>query len=53
MASSAAPIHRLTVDDVLAMVDVGILDEHDRVELVDGVLIKMSPQTPAHEDAKE
>ncbi len=53
MASSAAPIRRLTPDDVLAMVEAGILDEHDRVELVDGVLVEMSPQTPAHEDAKE
>ena len=53
MASLAAPIHRLTVDDVLAMVEAEILTEYDRVELVDGVLVDLSPQTPAHEDAKE
>lgn len=54
MASLAvAPIHRLTVDDVLAMVEAEILTEYDRVELVDGVLLDLSPQTPKHEVAKE
>jgi len=53
VASLAAPIHRLTVDDVLAMSAAGILDEYDRVELVDGLLVDLSPQDPLHEDAKE
>ncbi len=50
---AVAPIHRLTVDDVLAMVEAEILTEYDRVELVDGVLLDLSPQTPKHEVAKE
>lgn len=53
MASLAAPIHRLSVDDVLAMVEAEILTEYDRVELVDGVLVELSPQTPKHEVAKQ
>jgi len=53
VASPAAPIHRLSVDDVLAMSAAGILDEYDRVELIDGLLVDLSPQDPLHEDAKE
>ncbi len=45
---AALPLHPLTVDDLAAMVDAGILDEDDRVELLDGVLVEMSPQSPAH-----
>jgi Uma2 family endonuclease len=42
------PVHPLTADDVLAMVDAGVLGEHDRVELLLGVLTEMSPQDPPH-----
>jgi Uma2 family endonuclease len=45
----AAPEHRtFTVDDVHRMVEAGILDEDEHVELLDGVLYAMSPQGPAH-----
>lgn len=40
--------HRFTVDDVMRMVEVGILDADDHVELLDGVLRPMSPQGPTH-----
>lgn len=53
MASAAVPIHRLSPDDVIAMVHAGILDEDDRVELVEGILVEMNPLGPQHEDAKE
>ncbi len=46
-------IRRLTVEDVMAMVDAGILQETERVELEDGVLVEMSPQDIKHEDVKE
>ena len=46
----AAP-HRLTFDDVMRMVEAGILDEDSRVELVDGVLVEMSPISPEHSGA--
>ncbi len=35
------------------MVEAGILDEHARVELFDGVLVEMSPISPRHEDVLE
>lgn len=43
-----ATIRPLTFDEVLQMVEAGILDEEDRVELVDGVLVAMSPEGIAH-----
>ena len=45
------PVHPLTVDDLAAMVDAGILGEDDHIELLDGVLVEMSPQGPAHLEA--
>lgn len=51
--SAVAPIHRLTVDDVLTMVRAGVLGEDDRVELVQGVLVDMSPTRPSHSEALE
>ena len=42
------PLHPLSVDDVMAMVRIGILDEDDHVELLDGVLVEMSPQGSPH-----
>ena len=43
---ASLPVHPLTVDDVAAMVHAGILGEDDKVELLDGVLVEMSPQGP-------
>jgi Uma2 family endonuclease len=48
VASQAAPVYRLSVQDVLAMVVAGILDEDKRLELVDGVLVEMSWTGPRH-----
>ncbi len=42
------PLHPLSVADVEAMVGAGILDERDHVELLDGVLVAMSPQGSPH-----
>jgi Uma2 family endonuclease len=42
------PVHALTVTDVYAMVEAGILSEDDHIELLDGVLVEMSPQGPPH-----
>ena len=53
MASTTAPVHRLTVEDVYRMVGAGVLDEHDRVELVQGVLRDMVPVGSEHDGAVE
>ena len=51
MASTAAPIHRLSVEDVYRMVEAGVLEENDRVELVEGVLVDMVPIGAEHAGA--
>jgi len=48
MLFAEIPIHRLSIDDVRRMADVGILGEEERVELLDGVLVDMSPPGAAH-----
>lgn len=45
--STTLPVHRLDVDTYNRIVESGALDER-RVELLDGVLVEMSPQSPAH-----
>lgn len=40
--------HRLTVDDVERMVDSGILADDAPVELLEGELVAVNPQGPAH-----
>lgn len=42
------PHRRFTVDEVMRMVQAGILREDDRLELIGGELLLMSPQDPAH-----
>ncbi len=42
------PRHRLTRDEYHRLGEVGILDEADRVELLDGQLVDMSPIGPRH-----
>lgn len=51
MLSTEAPIHRLSVEDVRCMVDAGVLREDDRVELIDGVLVDMTPPSAEHSGA--
>jgi len=41
-------VHSFTVDDVHEMVRVGIIDPDAHVELLDGVLAEMSPQSRPH-----
>src|SRR4051794_31770140 len=44
-------VHRLTADEYHKLVESGGLDEGTRVELIDGLLLDMSPKTVAHERA--
>jgi Uma2 family endonuclease len=43
-----APLHRLSIEDVRRMGEVGILSEEDRVELVEGVLVDVNRPGPEH-----
>ena len=52
MAAEGLPRLALTVDDVYRMVEAGILDENERVELIDGELVPMSPKGNRHEVLK-
>ena len=42
------PVRPLTADEVLRMVEAGILGEDRRVELLHGVLTQVSPKSPQH-----
>jgi len=39
---------RITVDEYHRMIDAGILDEDERVQLIDGTLVAMTPQGRPH-----
>jgi len=41
-------VRRLTVDEYMQMAQAGIIDEDERVELLDGVIVRMSPINPPH-----
>lgn len=44
-------IHRVSVAEYHQMVAGGALDEDARVELIDGLVVDMSPRSPEHENA--
>jgi len=44
-------IRRLTADEAMRMVEAGILGEDEPVELLDGMLVEMSPPGAEHVDA--
>jgi Uma2 family endonuclease len=44
----ASRLRRLTAAEYLRMVDAGVFGEHEHLELMDGVLCRMSPQSVAH-----
>ena len=46
-----AELHRLSIDGYHQLIASGGLDEGSRVELIDGLLVDMSPRTPQHEQA--
>jgi hypothetical protein len=48
MAEEERKRRRFTAEEVLRMVEAGILAEDDPLELIDGELLEMSPQGPIH-----
>jgi Uma2 family endonuclease len=52
MAAEGLPRVAWTVDDVYTMVEAGLLHEDDRVELIEGELVPMSPKGNHHEVLK-
>jgi Uma2 family endonuclease len=44
-------VHRWTPEEYHRLVESGGFDEDTRIELIDGLLVDMSPKSPAHEDA--
>ncbi len=51
-AAEGLPRRRFTVAEVEAMVAAGVMDESERVELIGGDLVPMSPKGNAHEVVK-
>jgi Uma2 family endonuclease len=47
-ASDQPTVRRFTADEAMQMVELGILDEDEHVELLDGALVEMSPKGPEH-----
>ncbi|MCY7347413.1 MAG: Uma2 family endonuclease [Pyrinomonadaceae bacterium] len=46
--SDGFSIRKISVEDYEKMIDIGIFDEDDRVELLDGVIIEMNPKKTKH-----
>jgi Uma2 family endonuclease len=44
-------LHRFSLDEYHQLIESGGLDEDMRVELIDGLIVEMSPKTPKHEQA--
>ncbi len=53
IAADGLPRRLFTVADVERMVEVGLIDEDERIELVEGELIPMSPKGNEHEIWKQ
>lgn len=51
-AAEGLPRRRFTVDEVMEMTRAGILDEHERVELIGGELVPMAAKGSFHERMK-
>ena len=42
------PLRRFTLDEYHQLIEIGFFDEDERVELIEGVLVSMSPLNPLH-----
>lgn len=48
MTEPGERLHPLTVHDYHRMIDAGIIDADARIELLEGALVEMTPESPAH-----
>jgi Uma2 family endonuclease len=46
-------LHRLSIDEYHRLIEAGVFDEDARLELIDGLLVRMSPKSREHENAIE
>lgn len=53
IAADGLPRRAFTVADVERMVDCGLIDPDERLEIVDGEILPMSPKGPLHETLKQ
>lgn len=44
-------LHRISLDEYRRLIESGVFDEDARIELIDGLLVDLSPKTRAHENA--
>jgi Uma2 family endonuclease len=52
VAETGTPeLHRLSLDEYHRLIEAGGFDEDARIELIDGLLLDMSPKTAEHENA--
>lgn len=42
------PLRRFTLDEYHSLIEIGFFNESERVELVEGILVDMSPNNPPH-----
>ena len=47
---SVEALHRISPDEYRRLIEAGVFDEDARIELIDGLLVDMSPKTRAHEN---
>jgi Uma2 family endonuclease len=45
------PLHRFSLEEYHRLIEAGGFDEDARIELIDGLLVDMSPKTAPHENA--
>jgi Uma2 family endonuclease len=50
-AEPPTPVHRFSLEEYHRLIEAGAFDEDTRMELIDGLLVDMSPKSPAHENA--
>ena len=49
-AIDLSDLHRFSLDEYHQLIESGGLDEDMRVELIDGLIVEMSPKSPEHEN---